>query len=88
MNSLEQLYFLVGKLEALKGKSIKFNDLSFVLDILEENEYFQNIELTEDEFDEDIDSYIDDYDPSAEYRDDFNSRVNWDIDLDQQGDIW
>lgn len=56
MNSLEQLYYLIGKLETLRNKKISIEDLSFIETILEENEYFQcdNYEI--------VDEIIDDYD--------------------------
>ena len=42
MNSLQQLYFAIGKLETLKARSINIEDLNFIYEILDENEYFNN----------------------------------------------
>ena len=40
MNSLEQLYYVIGKLETIKEITVNFDDLSFIFEVLEDNEYF------------------------------------------------
>ena len=54
MNSLEQLYYVIGKLETIKEITVNFDDLSFIFEVLEDNEYFQNYD---DEYDNNYDDY-------------------------------
>lgn len=41
MDTLEQLYCIVGKLETIKEKNVKIEDLSFITQFLNENPIFQ-----------------------------------------------
>lgn len=41
VTALEQLYYSVGRLEFLKTQKVNSEDLFFVYNLLEENEYFQ-----------------------------------------------
>lgn len=84
MENLKTLYYVLGRLEALKIDNISSKDIESILVQIKSLDFV----VTEDlEFEED--SRYDSWEaPEADYRRDFNRRVNWDLDLDQQGDIW
>src|SRR5690554_2786829 len=68
MKAIEELYYLLGRLESLKIKNdVRVEELSFVRDILEKNQSFKE---TGDKFDPeyDQDEYSYDYDDSEPFR--------------------
>ena len=72
MNSLEQIYYVIGKLETIKEITVNFDDLSFIFEVLEDNEYFQNYD---DEYDNNYDDYPVENENFSEYRGTYASDV-------------
>lgn len=67
MNAIEELYYLLGRLESLKMKNeVRVEELSFARNILEKNQYFKE---KDGEFDPEYDlgDYSSDYDDSEPF---------------------
>jgi hypothetical protein len=64
MDAVEELYYLLGRLESLQMKNeVRVDELNFARNILEKNKFFKE---TEDEFDleDENEEYYSDYDDS------------------------
>lgn len=49
MNSFDELYYLIGKIELLKMRElITFKDINFISEVLERNSYFHKGESEDD----------------------------------------
>ena len=100
MNNREFTFYICGKLSEVRNlKKINYSDLSTTINLITDRINLINnsqsvqdniktllLEDSEATFNKNANYEEDDY--YSEKRKEFNDRVDWDTDLDQQGDIW